>query len=530
METLQRKQHNRSIQHTPAKSAQHAHHIRSRPVIQETHNYQCDWLLCLIFCLGFIVASLIFCLGFALIHYQSLYNHSNTPTPKFDPDASLGTAVIDYSREMDESKLIKSDIPPPLPPLQSKEIETNPIYQSFRDEIDIMKLPINCSLVDQLYECKGVYFNNFTHYHHDWSASVGTAWEYPEHVSMIYTGSKRKYEQWRYNIINYPIIPLYLTSNKPRDGIEITIVTQTSMDRLHLIEMIASNWRGVISLAIYIRLEESLLHAQQLITESFERIETKYDAILDISLLFETDYLYKRQTDKGLYSVMYPVNHLRNVALQSAKTDLILLTDGDFVTSHAFHDEALQQWDVAMKHYNGNKSRPMVLVIPAFEYVNDTHITLNNMTHLPLDKPQIKTLYRQHKVRGFHTHRCQVCHLPTKYHKWMNKSNPYSIRYQTSYEPYVMTTRVGIHRYDARFRGYGWNKIMHLLTLAWLDKAQWVVASDVFIFHIAHNSSRDSKTYFKGTNSSRWEWVTGLARMALKSLKRGKDQSGVILA
>ncbi len=51
---------------------------------------------------------------------------------------------------------------------------------------------------------------------------------------------------------------------------------------LNLLEQIAQIWDDGISVAIYIRLGESLLHSQ-------ERVEAKYDA-LDISLLFETDY------------------------------------------------------------------------------------------------------------------------------------------------------------------------------------------------------------------------------------------------
>merc|ERR1719242_1095278 len=145
------------------------------------------------------------------------------------------------------------------------------------------------------------------------------------------------------------------------------------MDRLDLIELIASNWNGVISVAIYIRLEESLLHSLQLILELFERVETTYDALLDISVLFETDYLFKRTAKNGLHSVMYPVNHLRNLALQTSRTELVLLTDGDFMPSRNFHNVASKQYDMAAEEYAKAKnvrsnSTNIVLIIPAFEF------------------------------------------------------------------------------------------------------------------------------------------------------------------
>ena len=78
----------------------------------------------------------------------------------------------------------------------------------------------------------------------------------------------------------------------------------------------------------------------------FERVESQTSALMDISILFETDYIH-RNSPEGLQSVMYPVNHLRNLALQCATTELVLLTDGDFMPSAGFHDIAKQQYEMA---------------------------------------------------------------------------------------------------------------------------------------------------------------------------------------
>merc|ERR1712228_220598 len=524
-------------------------HVNHR---QRGNKRKCDCLLFLIFCLGFFVSMLIAILIFVLIQHQTLQSkeQSNNETNK---EEKFGIKQIDYSREFNPSLTDTNEFLNTLLPLKSTEIESNNLYKSLRDEIDVMKLPNNCLFVDQLYECHGSYFDNFTFFNDDWSHMGDAKWFIPSSISKTFNdGKKREFKKWRYDIINYPIIPKFICSKKERDDIRISIVTQTSMDRLDLIHLIAQNWSGVICVAIYIRLEESLLHSMQLIVELFEEIEAQTNALLDVSLLFETDYLYKQRFDNGLHSVMYPVNHLRNLALQTATTELVLLTDGDFMPSKDFHSIASKQYDLASQQFiKTNSSTNIVLIIPAFEFgssyfgyskkqkiakqkaikkeeKNQEKIT--NLNQLPLSKERVCELYRNDKVRGFHIHRCTACHTPTNYSKWMKASSPYIIRYKASYEPYIMTKRIGSHRYDARFRGYGWNKIVHLLTLAWLDQSAWIVANDLFIFHIPHNSSSDATNYFKGTHSERWKWIMGLSKLALRDLKKKIDQTGFILS
>ena len=526
----------------------------------------CDWLLCLIFCLGFIVAMLIFIVIYALIlHQHQIDNDDNHSHNNNDSDKNLAAISSSSSSSSSASSTIGNNKQINiinrtnelyLPSLSKYSlIESNLIYKSFKDEIDILKLPLlndGCDFNDNLYsnKCEGEYFNNFTHYNDNWSKNIFI----PDLIESSFNGKKSQFKKWSYNIINYPIIENYLTSSKERrDDILITIVTQTSMDRLNLLEIMASNWNGIISVAIYIRLEESLLHSLELILELFEKCENKYDyALLDISLLFEIEYLNKINNNGGLYSVMYPINHLRNLALQCAKTEFVLLIDGDFIPNKGFHDKAIKQYKYIYSN-NNKQNKSIALVIPAFEFGSSYNFytkrqkqkkkkiirakeeesvknyNLSNL-NLPLTKKEISSLYLSDKVRGFHIHRCTQCHKPTNYSKWLKNDEPYFVKYKASYEPYIMIKRINLRRYDARFRGYGWNKIIHLLTLAWIDKINWIVSNDCFIFHIPHYSSRDANNYFKGKASLRWKWIMGLSKLALRDLKKRIDQTGLIIA
>merc|ERR1719229_387411 len=258
-----------------------------------------------------------------------------------------------------------------------KPLNANQQFIRNGTDIDIIKLPLYCPS-DKVYDssCEGRYFRNMTHYRDDWSAIAGTKWYTPDKIAGYYRGKHARFKYWRYDIVNYPIIPNYRTSNKSRDDIRITIVTQSSLDRINLIEFICQKWTGVISVTIYIRLEESIPKSLALIDALHQRAESQYSALLDISILFESQPRDKDGFDKGLMGVMYPVNHARNIALQCARTELVLLSDGDFMPSENFHDRAVQQFATAAgmaAQYNfvnksSDRSDMVALIVPAFEF------------------------------------------------------------------------------------------------------------------------------------------------------------------
>ena len=57
--------------------------------------------------------------------------------------------------------------------------------------------------------------------------------------------------------------------------------------------------------------------------------------------------------------------------------------------------------------------------------------------------------------------------------RWMNASEQYTVKYEFRYEPWVICDRLLVPWYDARFRGYGQNKIVHLEHMNWTGY-RWV--------------------------------------------------------
>ena len=56
-------------------------------------------------------------------------------------------------------------------------------------------------------------------------------------------------------------------------------------------------------------------------------------------------------------------------------------------------------------------------------------------------------------------------HGPTDYKKWFGAEYPYYIEYVSGYEPWFIIDRSLNPFYDASFRGYGWNKVAHVLSV-----------------------------------------------------------------
>ena len=56
-------------------------------------------------------------------------------------------------------------------------------------------------------------------------------------------------------------------------------------------------------------------------------------------------------------------------------------------------------------------------------------------------------------------------HRATDYDKWFKANELYDIEYSAGYEPWFIIDRFLNPFYDASFRGYGWNKVAHVLNV-----------------------------------------------------------------
>ena len=146
----------------------------------------------------------------------------------------------------------------------------------------------------------------------------------------------------------------FLTRGIPGNDAGVTLATQLSVDRLPLLCKSAERWGGPVSAAVYVRSGNDLA---VLVKERRNCKSIKNHV---------TFHLVTQPNSVG--DVPYPVNLLRNMALDSVTTDYVFNVDVDFVPNvdAIAHINMLNK---AMPHALPKGTKYM-LIVPAFEFVN----------------------------------------------------------------------------------------------------------------------------------------------------------------
>ncbi|ESO10640.1 hypothetical protein HELRODRAFT_71957, partial [Helobdella robusta] len=279
----------------------------------------------------------------------------------------------------------------------------------------------------------------------------------------------------------------------------VTLVTQLSIDRIQMLEMLASYWPGPISLALYLSDAEAqeFLRFQQGSVILSERYNIGYHVV------FKDGH-------------HYPVNHLRNVALNSTLTTYAFLTDIDFLPMPGLYDVIVRHLVSTTSGFGGADSH--ALVIPAFE-------TERYKQEYPTDKQQLLQLLIDKQLFTFRYHVWPQGQAATDYERWKTSEALYKVvSWEPNFEPFIVIDR-SAPRYDERFVGFGWNKVSHIMEVDAQNYEFWVVP-DAFILHLPHSPSLDIAKY-RSSESYRYclrllkdEFLKDLSlRYGIKALK-----------
>ena len=247
------------------------------------------------------------------------------------------------------------------------------------------------------------------------------------------------------------------------DEFDVTLVAQLSPDRLMMLERVCQHWNGPLSISFY-----------------------GYDSDVQdlLKFLSVSSVLQDCQTHLGLHVVyktgeFYPINYLRNVALENVQTPYVFLCDIDFLPMYGLY-EYLRE---AVRILGGDKR---TFVVPAFE-------TLLYRFKFPENKEELLKMFDDRIIFTFRYHVWKAGHAPTNYAHWRNASVPYRVSWSPDYEPYVVV-RSDALRYDERFVGFGWNKVSYIMELD-ARGFEFVVLPDPFILHLPHAPSRDISSH-----------------------------------
>jgi hypothetical protein len=265
----------------------------------------------------------------------------------------------------------------------------------------------------------------------------------------------------------------------------ITLFSQLSMDRFHLLSKIVNNWDSCISVAIYIENYKQLLSLEAKLKE-FERHNhgklgiTTRSVVL--SLLFGIEFLFyspntlfTTQVDPKhpshpsfihhQYDLLYPINALRNLALSQANSPLVFSLDIDFLPSAGLYSSIIHPYNIA--HISSEKP-PSIMIIPSFEHLPNTSppltfsslvkscssaATLPFHSKLSPHSSPLAPYYQWCSGKSEsvpHSLTITPIQSMTNYTRWWKSSQPYLLKTYPKthlnryFEPYFVTRKVSI--------------------------------------------------------------------------------------
>lgn len=250
---------------------------------------------------------------------------------------------------------------------------------------------------------------------------------------------------------------------------DISIITQLTTNRLHLLEPLVERWPGPIVFVFYFLKDPPFDRLMNFVktSKTLSRKNIMYFAV----------YRYR-----GEKHWIYPYNILRNIAFNAARTEYVFNLDADLMPNEGIYTSLLQQLTkfAQTKQYGDRKT---VFIIPAFESVSDEPARV--LRYLPQNKTSLvnawqnQTLFRVFLERSY----C-LAHARTDSALWAQSPKAYVVDWQPEYEPYIVAKRCWLPDFDERFVGR-FDKASHFYKLA-SEMFQLVVLPHDFLIHIPH--------------------------------------------
>lgn len=288
------------------------------------------------------------------------------------------------------------------------------------------------------------------------------------------------------------------------EEVSFTLTTQASLDRLWIMKYHCQRWAAPLPISVAVYLPAN---SEYNVTYIVQELDQTLDCVMDRM----TVTILRGQSTMDLY----PVNLLRNLAIQEAKTSHVLYIDSDFLISDRIHDNLMTMAPVI-----ANDSKAAV-VVPAFTYFSGCQkfsskdqasldCLESEWSNSPtLNKRNLEKLWQRHKTvkpnmkPGFHGIHF---HSTTLYSEWKNQTGPLRIPCLKSYlyEPYLAVRLCNeLVEFPPIFRGYGWNKNVWIQWLLFkLGYNLWQLPGG-FVFHMPHSKSAGWKSLKNETELKR---------------------------
>jgi hypothetical protein len=206
-------------------------------------------------------------------------------------------------------------------------------------------------------------------------------------------------------------------ANLEESHISTTLVIQSSLNRVWVLEETCRRWKDPIVAVVTVTGEEHRLGLGS-------SLSGWKDKCPQLELIV---YRLDKETEQS--PEQYPINRLRNMALDSVETSHIFVVDVDFVPSENLHETIRSALQNLSKRKNGNDETNDAVVVPAFERVLKEPCTSDAdcKQHLRLDSSFIPRTFEDLK-RCYGSKECIVFqsannwegHSSTRSLEWLN--------------------------------------------------------------------------------------------------------------
>lgn len=262
----------------------------------------------------------------------------------------------------------------------------------------------------------------------------------------------------------------FITPRYKPDHDEVCVVTQMAFNKRERLVKLATAWGGVMSVAVFLSLDE---------------VEALVRFVRNNHMALSYTYIHVVIHEEFDF---YPINIMRNVATNAAETDFIFTVDLDFMPSLAAHN-VIRSYISHPFWGNQIRNTRIAMIIPAFEYTVTGLSDSDMFGSLPLTKAEV---VRSKDAIPFHIKWFFKGHKPTDFKRWYKTDEPYEVRYEEGFEPYVVMCSRGhslVPQYWEGFKGYKLNKLSWIREL---DRAGWsfyVLPGEAFLTHMSHDIS-----------------------------------------
>ena len=240
------------------------------------------------------------------------------------------------------------------------------------------------------------------------------------------------------------------TEEEEEEEEDVTLVTQLSADRLPKLEAQIAAWSGPVSAAVYVSgghnggmngddaaasAAEAELAAMarrahdagrlwrvSVVLVRPDRAATAAAAAAAKDVAAEGVAYPEEKGVAATYDAEYPVNALRNVALDAAKTDLVFLLDVDFVPSSGAREAVLAAGASTAC------ARGDALVVPAFELADGAAVG-GAADVAAAGTAGFRAATRERVVEPFHVGHYPAGHRATDSARWVDAATPYEVSY-----------------------------------------------------------------------------------------------------